>query len=151
MLISFVEGFLEDILVEMALKNPKILKGDGVPVRVIVTAISLEELKCEVRRNWAHDALRPNGPERWHRTLLDLGAPKIDKKVIEEMQYLWDTRNLIVHSRCIADKAYSRNHDSRGAKLGVEVKVNMKAMLPHVKIFVEWADTFLTKYAVKAE
>jgi hypothetical protein len=154
MLISFLEGFMEDILVEIALKNPKIVKGDEVPVRAIVTANSLEELKRDVRRNWAHDALRPNGPEKWRRTLSDLGAPTIDQKAIAETQYLWDTRNLIVHSRCIADKTYAIKYANRGAKFGVEVNVNMhflKTTLPYLRVLVEWADTFLTKYPVKTK
>ena len=38
MLVSFLEAFLEDILIAIASKNPRILKGEGVPVRAVVTA-----------------------------------------------------------------------------------------------------------------
>jgi hypothetical protein len=149
MLISFLEAFLEDVLAEIASRNPKVIKSEGMPVQTIIAAKSLEELKSEIRSNWAHDALRPNGPNRWYRTLRDMGAKKIDQQVITEVQHLWDTRNLIVHARGIADKSYSKKYASRGAKFGVEYNVNMaslKGWLPHVGALVEWADEFLMKY-----
>ena len=62
------------------------------------------------------------------------------------MQHLWDTRNLIVHARCIADAAYAKKYANRGAKVDVEVRVNLHSLeewLEAVKEFVKWVDAFI--------
>jgi hypothetical protein len=151
MLVSFLEAYLEDVLKELASKNPAIVKSkDGIPVTTIILAGSLEELKEDIIRNWAHDQLRPDGPARWYRVLRDLGAsPSLSPTLLSEMQHLWDTRNLIVHARCVPDKVYARKHGNRGAVQGTVFRVNsrtLQAWLPHVKDFVNWTDNFLLNY-----
>jgi hypothetical protein len=70
----------------------------------------MDELRAAMTRLWAHDALRPDGPRTWVRQLKDMGAKKpIDQGVVSEVEHMWDTRNLIVHSRCVADATYAKN------------------------------------------
>jgi hypothetical protein len=149
MLITFLENFLEDGLMEVAVKNPQIIKKVEFQAIRIFETESLEELRTELRRNWAQDALRPDGPRTWYRTFQDMGAPILEQKIVQSLEHMWDTRNLIVHGRCIADAAYVKKYANRGAKVGVEVKVNMHSLakwLVPLKKFVEWVDTFVLNY-----
>jgi hypothetical protein len=148
MLITFLENFLEDGLMEVAVKNPQIIKKVEFQAIKIFETESLEELRTELRRSWAHDALRPDGPGTWYRTFRDMGAPSLEEKVVQSLQHMWDTRNLIVHG-VIADVAYAKKYSNRGAKVGVEVKVNLHSFaewLIPLKQFVEWVDTFVFNY-----
>jgi hypothetical protein len=145
MLVSYLEGYLEDVFVGFARKHPGAVKKVEVQTARIFEADSIEELRAEVRRSWAHDALRPDGPRTWRSKLSDLGAPAIDGATIDTIQHLWDTRNLIVHTRGVADVPYAKKHARRGAKAGVEVQVDLdslKVWLNAVKEFVNWADSF---------
>jgi hypothetical protein len=149
MLVSFLETFLEDGLVEIAERNPRVVKAVEVPTSRIFEVETMDDLRKEVRLQWAHDALRPGGPETWYRTLKGLGAPVLDKATIDSIQYLWDTRNVIVHSRGIAGAAYAKKYAKYGITAGSQVKVNLAVFgqwLKPVKHLTEWADTFFQKY-----
>jgi hypothetical protein len=111
---------------------------------------SIEDLRNEVLSNWAHNELRPGGPETWYRRLRKMGAPPLDQNAVRSVQHLWDTRNLIVHSRSIATPAYAKKHAHMRVSAGKPVAVTLSQFgdwLPHVKQFVQhWADGFLLKF-----
>jgi hypothetical protein len=138
-------------LIGIAEKNPQVVKApDQPPAANILEANSLDELKSEVRRQWAHNELRPNGPKKWVRKLKELGAPKhLDDKVTNGAQQLWAARNLIVHSRSIADTSYEKLY---GIRKGEELKIGpdlLKTWHDDVVKLVEWADAFFIKYPKK--
>jgi hypothetical protein len=115
---------------------------------------SIDELRNETLLHWAHDALRPGGPETWFRKLRDMGAPTIDQDIIRKVQHLWDTRNLIVHGRCIASVAYAKKYAHLGIRTGTHVPVNLKQFgtwLEPVKEFIEWADVFFLGFLASNE
>jgi hypothetical protein len=152
MMVSFMETFLEDGLIEVAKRNPRIVKNVEVQTSRLFEVDTMDELRTEVRLQWAHDALRPGGPKTWYKTLRQLGAPVLDEATIDAVQHLWETRNLIVHSRCIASAAYAKKHAKYGIVAGTEVKVNLHTFgqwLVPVKHFVEWADTLFRNYGSK--
>jgi hypothetical protein len=152
MLVSFMEIYLEDGLVEVGKKNPILVKGNPVGTNMIFEANSIDELKADIRRNWAHNELRPDGPKRWYRAVSDLGARPLDEKVVNALQHMWDTRNLIVHARCIADAAYAKKYAHLGAKRDQTVKVNLHTFgswLGPVRAFLEWADVVFVNYGEK--
>jgi hypothetical protein len=154
MLVSFLETYMEDVLMGIALKNPQVVKITNMNWARVFEVDSIDELRSELRRNWAHDALRPGGPVTWRQTLSNLGAPKFDQKIIETLRHLWDTRNLIVHSRCIADAAYAKGYAHWGARTGVKVVVNLKvhcAWSAAVKDLVQWTDAFFLAYGGTAK
>jgi hypothetical protein len=143
MLVSFLEAFMEDGLIEVGTRNPKMIKSREVQSNVVFEAESLDALHACLRRQWAHDAIRPDGPKTWCRVLRDFGAPPLNQATISSVQHLWDTRNLIVHSRSIADPAYAKKYARLGAVSGSQVKVNLAvfgAWLGPVTELVEWAD-----------
>lgn len=143
MLVSFLEAFMEDGLIEVAARNPKMIKSREVQGSLVFETESLDALRGYIRRQWAHDAIRPDGPKTWCRVLRDFGAPPINQATVSSLQHLWDTRNLIVHSRSIADAAYAKKYERLGVVNGSQVKVNIAtfgAWLNPVKEFVEWAD-----------
>jgi hypothetical protein len=149
MMVSYLEGYLEDVLIGIALKRSEIIKNVDIQTARVFEVDSIEELRAEVRRNWAHDELRPNGPIAWRKALKARGAASpITQATIDKMQHLWDTRNLIVHARSVADVPYAKKYAKQGARTGVAVKVSMKSLevwLEAIAEFVDWADTLYLK------
>lgn len=150
MLVTFLEGYLEDVLIEMARKNPQLVKDVALDIRSIFQVASIEELRDEVRRQWAHNELRPDGPRKWYRAIKDKGAKQLDQSIIYEMQHLWDTRNLIVHGKGIIDAPYAAKYsDRREVKRGQQVGVGtavIQRWLERISKFVDWADEFCLSY-----
>jgi hypothetical protein len=149
MLVTFLEGYLEDVLIEIARKNPQLVKDVAIDARSVFQIASIEELRDEVRRQWAHNELRPDGPRRWYRAIKDRGAKQLDQSIIHEMQHLWDTRNLIVHGKGIIDASYAAKYSDRGAKRGQQVGVGTAAIqrwLERISKFVDWVDEFCLSY-----
>ena len=150
MLVTFLETYFEDILIGMAETNPRLVQKTQTTFADTLHFDSMDELRAAMTRLWAHDALRPDGPRTWVRQLKDMGAKKpIDQGVVSEVEHMWDTRNLIVHSRCVADATYAKKYSSRGAVRGEVVSVTMDSHLqwmPAVEILINWADEFFMKY-----
>jgi hypothetical protein len=110
MLVSFLEAYLEDGLVEIASKNPKVIKTPEIEPNRLMEVESIDQLRIEIRLNWAQGSLRPGGPVKWRKQLRALGAPELKQTTLNKMQHLWDTRNLIIHSRSIASNAYAKTY-----------------------------------------
>jgi hypothetical protein len=150
MLVTFLETYLEDGLISMAAKNPTLMK-DARPIdsnRVLEVA-SIEELRNELQQQWAHNALRPGGPETWLKRLKAMGARGYDIEAAHKVQHLWDTRNLIVHSRGIPSISYARKYRNLGIKEGVRIDVTnnqFNRWLDAIKSFVRTTDAFFVKY-----
>jgi hypothetical protein len=149
MLVSFIEFYLEEALISIAVKNPLLVKDADIEKSRIFEVDSIEQLRSEMRLNWAHNALRPGGPETWRKKLRQLGAPRFDDNSLRKLQHLWDTRNLIVHSQCVASTAYVKKYPYMGVKVGEKVHVNLgifKNWLSPTKAFIEWSDRFFLAY-----
>jgi hypothetical protein len=150
MLVTFLEAYLEEGLITLAERNPKLLEHAPPiqPARLLEVG-SIEELRAETRQQWAAGVMRPGGPEKWVGTLKNLGARGYDNKACQGVQHLWDTRNLIVHSRSIASVAYARKYDAMGMKAGAKVNVNgalFGSWLDPLKSFMSCTDAFFLRY-----
>lgn len=150
MLVTFLERYLEDVLIEMARKNPQLVKGVAIDTQSVFQIASIEELRDEVRRQWAHNELRPDGPRKWYKAIRDKGAKPLDQSIIHEMQHLWDTRNLIVHGKGIIDAPYATKYSNRrGVQRGQQVGAGsaaVKVWLERISKFVDWAEEFCLSY-----
>lgn len=147
MLVTFTETYLEEGLMSLAVMNPKLMK-DAPPIDHdrMLEVESIDELRDEMRQQWARQKVQ-GGPRKFVRRLKDMGARGYDEKEIFRVEHLWDTRNLIVHSRCIVDVAYAKQY--KHLQKGVHVKVNLAQIqwwLPALKGFVECTDTFFLNY-----
>jgi hypothetical protein len=152
MLVSFLEAYLEDGLVEIALKNPKLIKTPVIEPNRLLEIDSIDQLRNEIRLNWAQGSLRPGGPVTWEKRLRDLGAPELQRTTLNKIQHLWDTRNLIVHSRSIATNAYAKTYKTLGFAAGHEVRVTHHLLgewLDGLKEFLAWTEPFFLKYGSK--
>jgi hypothetical protein len=152
MLVSFLEAYLEDGLVEIALKNPKVIKTPEIEPNRLLEIDSIDQLRTEIRLNWAQGLLRPGGPVTWAKRLRTLGAPELQQTTLSKIQHLWDTRNLITHSRSIANNAYARKYKTSGYTEGDEVKVTLVHFgewLGDLKEFIAWTEAFFLKYGGK--
>jgi len=106
-------------------------------------------LRSELRQHWAQRVLRPGGPETWIKRLQRMGASGYENSVCVEVQHLWDTRNLILHSRSIATVAYARKYKASGVKSGTQLSVSNDRFglwLEALKSFMDCTDAFFLKY-----
>jgi hypothetical protein len=149
MLVSFLEAYLEDGLVEIASKNPKVIKTPVIEPNRLMEVESIDQLRTEIRLNWAQGSLRPGGPVKWRKQLRALGAPELKQTTLNKMQHLWDTRNLIIHSRSIASNAYAKTYKTLGFAAGQAVNVThplFQEWLVDSKEFIAWTEAFFLKY-----
>jgi hypothetical protein len=146
MLVTFIETYLEDGLIGLSAINPKLMKNaPPIYYQTILETESLDELHQEVRRQWARQMVE-GGPPKFVRRLKDMGARDYDEKGIFRIEHLWDTRNLIVHSRGVADVAYVKKYKYKSLQAGTRLTVNLGWWLPAVKGFVECTDRFFLNY-----
>jgi hypothetical protein len=147
MLVTFSEAYLEDGLIGLSAKNPNLLKdAPPIPPNRMLEAESLDELRHEIRQQWAHQKVE-GGPRKFVRRLKDMGARSYDDKDVYRLEHLWHTRNLVVHSRGIVDAAYLAKY--RHLQKGDRVKVNLPQIgwwLPALKHFTETTDQFFLNY-----
>jgi hypothetical protein len=144
MLVTFTEAYLEDGLIGLPAKNPNLLKdAPPIPPNRMIEAESLDELRQEITRQWAHQKIE-GGPRKFIRRLKDMGARGYNDTDIYRLEHLWDTRNLIVHSRGIVDAVYLRKYKHR--QKGDRVTINLGWWLPALKNFTEATDQFFLNY-----
>jgi hypothetical protein len=88
----------------------------------------------------------------WGKQLRALGAPELKQTTLNNMQHLWDTRNLIIHSRSIAGNAYAKTYKPLGIVAGHEVSVSSKLFqewLGGSREFIAWTEAFFLRYGSK--
>jgi hypothetical protein len=152
MLVSFLEAYLEDGLIDISCKNPRVIKNPVIDPSRLLEIDTIDQLRTEIRLNWAQGALRPGGPATWEKLLRALGAPEIQPTTLRAIQHLWDTRNLIVHSRSTATNAYAKTYESSGYVAGSEVKISPKLFekwVEETKAFIDRTEPFFLKYGNK--
>ena len=151
MLVTFLEAYLEDGLISLAERNPALLeKGPQVPSIRILQCESIEALRAEARQIWAQHVLREaGGPKTWVKNLQRMGARGFDPKACRQVQFLWDTRNIIVHSRGIASAPYAREYAAEAITAGAKVPVGAERIsywLGALTSFQKTTETFFQKY-----
>jgi hypothetical protein len=148
-LMTIVLTYLEDGLVLIATKNPRLLEqAEAVNIERILQAPSIDDLRAEVRTQWADKALR-GGPKSWLSLLRRLGAKECTRDCASRLQHLWDTRNLIVHGRGIATAAHVAKYPkvAHGARIHVSTGV-LAWWITGVSEFVDATDEFFQNYGV---
>ena len=141
MLVTFLEAYMEEGLVELARKNPKLLRDIGTfDWKRVFEIDSIEELRAELRRQWAQVMLRPGGTQTWVEQLEKLGAKGFNEKSTHQVQHLWDTRNLIVHAQGVAGAAYVKKYPNSPLKVGGRVSASSSQF----KIWISAADDLVT-------
>jgi len=151
-LVTLVHAYLEDGLIFIATKNRKLLRAaDSLDNDRVLEAASIEELRAELRKQWANKTLF-GGPEKWLPRLHKMGARGYKKDCAFRLQHLWDTRNLIVHGRGIATTAYLRKQKNPSVKPGDRVRVSTGLLawwVQGVQDFVDATDQFFLRYGVQ--
>jgi len=155
-LVTVVLAYMEDGLVFVATKNPDLLKNaHPLDNDRILQAVSIEDLRTELRRQWANKKLL-GGPLKWLSLLNEMGAKQYTKDCDFRLQHLWDTRNLIVHGRGIATVPYIESYKKPALKLGDRVHVGpgfkvLKWWMAGIEDFVNSTDQFFTNYGTKTK
>ena len=89
------------------------------------------------------------GPRKIVQKLKKMGARGYNDNDIFCLEHLWDTRNIIVHSRGIVDAAYLAKYKHR--QKGDRVTINLDRWLPALKSFTETTDQFFLNYGRQKE
>lgn len=148
MLVAITESYVEEGLVSLATRDESLpINIDGVSPKAILDAESLDVLKTDVRRQWASKFLT-GGPRQWLPSLRKLGAKGYEKDCDFRLQHLWDTRNIVVHSRGIVRPDYAKRYPSPPLKVGDPIKVGFsvfKWWLHGLENFVEVTDQMFVK------
>jgi hypothetical protein len=150
MLVSFIEAYLEESLTLIAKKDPALLKNmDPIPSDKVLNADSIEELKDDLRQQWANKTLK-GGPKEWLKRLQAMGSPQYKKDSCFRMEHLWDTRNLIVHARGIATRRYAITYKTpQVVKAGDRIIISGNILtwwFQGIAEFVDPTDQFFLKY-----
>lgn len=149
MLVAFIETYLEESLTLIAKKDPALMKNmDPMPPDKILNTDSIEELKDDLRQQWANKTLK-GGPKQWLKRLQAMGSPPYTKDCSFRMEHLWDTRNLVVHARGIADRHYAITYKTPQIKAGNRIVISGAILtwwLQGIAQFVDPIDVFFLKY-----
>ena len=91
-LVTIVQAYLEDGLTLLSTKIASLL-GNEIALQhdLILNAQSIDDLRSEVRRQWAAKATL-GGPNKWLPMLQKLGARRYSKDCAFRLRHLWDTR-----------------------------------------------------------
>jgi hypothetical protein len=151
MLVTFIEAYLEEGLMLIAAKNPKLLKeAEPLNYETVFEADSIEELKNELRRRWANKTVK-GGPENWFTRLERMGARGYSEDCRFRLKHLWDTRNLIVHAQAKVSPAYLKKYYHKIAlKAGDRIRVNGNTVVwwnQGMKDFFAPTDRFFASYS----
>jgi hypothetical protein len=96
MLVVFLEAYLEDGLVELAIRVPTLMKDMPAPEASRVFEVeTLDELRDELRRQWAQLKVH-GGPDKWEKMLVGMGARGYVKEEIYALQHLWEILSFIL-------------------------------------------------------
>ena len=103
--VDFVQEYLEESLIGLVSKNREIMKDtkdtkDTKPIDWVrlKESDSIEQLRRDVRHDWAEARLAGKGAADWFRMFEKMGAGKYDEGHLKIIQHLFDTRNLVVHA-----------------------------------------------------
>jgi hypothetical protein len=130
MLVTFLEAYLEEGLIDLATQDSKLLeKAPVIPPSRVFEIDTLEELRGTIRRDWAQSRLRPGGPETWIKLFKNLGVRNYDGGACDGVQHLWNTRNIIVHGRGIASDVYVKKYPFMNVKSGTKIKISSALFL----------------------
>ena len=151
MLVTFIEAYLEEGLMLIATKNPKLVKeAEPLNYETLFEADSIEGLKNELRRRWANKTVK-GGPENWFKRLEGMGSEGYSGDCRFRLQHLWDTRNLIVHAQAKVSPAYLKKYQHKiGLKAGDRIRVNGNTVVwwnQGMKDFFEPTDRFFARYS----
>jgi len=148
MIVTFVEAYLQDILVEHARRDPQVMADSKFAANYdeLVAADSLDEVTHELRMRWANNFLSNGGPTRWAGRLRKMGASGITDRAIQTMEELWGVRHVVVHRAGHATHDFCRRHPSfptkPGQRISAEVFHRFSTYADAAGAFVEAVDLY---------
>ena len=125
MLLTFLQAYHEDSFVRIAEKDADIMDR----VRPLGSDREIKGLTLdEMRRLWAQKAMQGKGPKGWFKHFAKEGVHNYREQDIQNMQYLFASRNLIVHAAGKASDDYI-NQYPRQMVLSEQIKVTQSTSL----------------------
>jgi hypothetical protein len=150
MLISYIEAYFEDVLTDLARRNPTLITDPAIDTKRLMEIDSIDELRLEVLVSWAKGQVRAGGPRKWCGKLRDMGAKSINKAAVDVIQELYDIRNLIVHDRATISHAHARTYSRSGVVAGTKINIthsHLAHWLSAIKKLVDGVEVFSRAYA----
>ena len=99
MLVTFVEAYVEDVLILSVNLNPDWLHKSTARIDYsdLLKANSVDTLIHEIQVRWAKNILQSGGPDNWIGRLEGFGAKGYRPNLESEMRVIWEKRHSIVH------------------------------------------------------
>jgi hypothetical protein len=98
MIITFVEAYLEDFLVMIVQLKPSFCSSEAtLSLEDLSEKCTVESLRDKIYRRWAKGVLRPGGQKKWIQRLENFGARGYRANLGEDMEKIWERRQIIVH------------------------------------------------------
>ena len=112
MLVTIVEAYLRDLLVEAAEFDPSFMKQSEQTIEytVVNNADSIESLARRMRNTWAKGFLESGGPRKWLAKFQRWGATGYPENMESDLELMWGIRHLMVHRAGIADTEFLDRH-----------------------------------------
>ena len=153
MLMTFFRAYLQDSLQVLAERKPDLVKENKFDWTMVWEVSSIEELRAEVRLNWADGKLDRHGPKKWFALLEDFGARDFSDGDIKIAQHLFDIRNRIVHSQGRPTPEYLRNYPDHPIEEG-RIRVTLSSLKEGIGALGRLAlttEVFVLSYGKKGE
>ena len=148
MFVTITETYIKDTLAIVAKLDPELMeKSEQQTTYKHVSSVnSIEELRADMREQWARSFVEDGGPTRWMERLTKMGARYTDIKS-HDMELLWGIRHLVVHKAGIVDKEFISRYPEIQQKLNEELMISRKTwanLLNNAAPFVRETNLFFS-------
>ncbi len=147
MLVTFIEAYLQDVLVEAAAIDGEFMTKSEQPALYadVVAASSIDELANDMRVRWARRWVDDGGPLKWTKKLTKMGGGEFDARIVAKLEEVWGIRHVVIHRAGVVDKEFAMRHTSLGKKAGDALTVGnsyFKEVFDAVGAFIDPTEAY---------
>jgi len=124
-LVTVTETYLQDVLAYAAQHDESFMRDSEqtATYKQVLAAVSIEELRENLRRDWAKKFVNKGGPRRWKQRLEGMGARGFVDGIEDVMELHWGVRHVVVHNAGNATPDFVQRHPTFGAVVGEQISV----------------------------
>jgi hypothetical protein len=142
MLVTCVEGYLQDLLVEAAGIDKRLMNDTAqtASYNEILAATTTSELAQALRTRWARNWTNDGGPRVWIDRLDRMGVKTFAPDLAARLELIWGIRHITVHGAGVASADFVKRHPTAVAAVGDRVTVEFESLSAYWRSAFEFAD-----------